>query len=218
MAYFRRAAAISRRSFGSRMWHSPAACGASPFRIALSGGGTPVHSASLRTSPKSIVSSDGFDIPYYPQVTDRRLSRPHCNTRHRRVEFEVLHRSEKVPLDMEDTASSITELHIRDAGLVGAAAPSVEEVQPKVAAGEQDFAEFNSSKSRDANMPEAVQKHDARRCHICGAKVSPFGFGPPLTRTGVDLWACSAHRLEVERQLTGARRTAMCEDTQPSLF
>jgi hypothetical protein len=81
---------------------------------------------------------------------------------------------------MGDTASSITELHIRDAGLVGAAAPSMEEVQPNVAVGEPDFAEWNSSEPRDANMPEAVQKHDARRCHICGAKFPPFGFGPLL--------------------------------------
>jgi len=200
------------------MWHSPAACDASPFRIALSGAATPVHSAASRTSPKSFVSWGGFDIPYHPRVTEHCLSRPHCNARHWRVEFEVLHRSEKVPLDMGDTASSITELHIRDAGLVGAAAPSMEEVQPNVAVGELDFAEWNSSEPRDANMPEAVQKHDARRCHICGAKFPPFGFGPPLTRIGVDLWACSAHRLEVERQLTGANRPAMCEDRQPNLL
>ena len=32
------------------------------------------------------------------------------------------------------------------------------------------------------------------------------------------LWACSAHRVELDRHLTGGHQSAMCEDRQPSLL
>ena len=119
---------------------------------------------------------------------------------------------------MDDTASSITELHIRDADLAKPPVQPVEEVQAHATDGEQDPAVWNNSETRDASVPGSVQEYNARRCHICGVKFPLFGFGPKLTRTGTTLWACSAHRFEVERQLTGAHRSAMCKDEQPSLL
>jgi hypothetical protein len=119
---------------------------------------------------------------------------------------------------MNDTASSLTNLHFRDADPSEPLAQTAGEVQPNVAAHEQDPAEWNSSEARYVNVAGSVQEHDARRCHICGAKFPPFGFGPPLTRTGITFWACGAHRLDIERQLTGAHRSAMYEDKQPNLL
>ena len=50
--------------------------------------------------------------------------------------------------------------------------------------------------------PEGVQGFEARRCHVCGCRFPAFGFGPPLTRKDQTVWACLAHRTEVERALT----------------
>ena len=47
----------------------------------------------------------------------------------------------------------------------------------------------------------AIRACEARRCHVCQAKYPAFGFGPPLTRPGRELWACGPHRDEVERAL-----------------
>jgi hypothetical protein len=44
---------------------------------------------------------------------------------------------------------------------------------------------------------------ETHRCHICGAANAVFGFGPPLTPRGRDLWACDlAHRDQLDRMLT----------------
>ncbi len=43
----------------------------------------------------------------------------------------------------------------------------------------------------------AMREYEARCCHVCQCRHPPFGFGPPLTR-GETLWACVAHRAEVE--------------------
>ena len=51
-------------------------------------------------------------------------------------------------------------------------------------------------------MPENVQEFGARRCHVCDCRFPSFGFGPPMTRKNQSLWACLAHRAEVERVLT----------------
>ncbi len=152
------------------------------------------------------------------ELRERGLSRLPCNELRYSAEFEVLHRSEKVPANMDDTAGSHTKLHFCGANPSELPAQSVVEVQPNVAAGEQGPAEWNNSEPRQTNVPRSVQEHDARRCHICGAKFPPFGFGPPLTRPGIILWTCSAHRVEIERRLTGAHRSAMCEDRQPNLL
>ena len=42
---------------------------------------------------------------------------------------------------------------------------------------------------------------EARRCHVCSRGRPAFGFGPPLTKSGQELWACGLHRAEVERML-----------------
>jgi len=55
--------------------------------------------------------------------------------------------------------------------------------------------------------------HDTHRCHICGAPNAVFGFGPPLTPKGRDLWACDiAHRDQIDRMLT---LTTAVADTPP---
>lgn len=59
--------------------------------------------------------------------------------------------------------------------------------------------------ARDTNTAEArnpsILAYEARRCHVCDAPHPSFGFGPPLTRKGHDVWACSLHRAEVKRLL-----------------
>jgi hypothetical protein len=39
-------------------------------------------------------------------------------------------------------------------------------------------------------------------CHHCGAENAPFGFGPPLSPRGRELWACVHHRDQVAALLT----------------
>jgi len=48
--------------------------------------------------------------------------------------------------------------------------------------------------------------YEARRCHCCGALYPAFGFGPPLTRPGDELWVCGRHRGEIEQMLTEERQ------------
>jgi hypothetical protein len=51
-----------------------------------------------------------------------------------------------------------------------------------------------------ASAPDTQATH---RCHICGAVNAVFGFGPPLTPKGRELWACNlAHRDQIDRMLT----------------
>ena len=52
-----------------------------------------------------------------------------------------------------------------------------------------------------SSAPGSVEEYERRRCVICGAKYPSFGFGPPLTRPGIMLWACGDHRKELDRQL-----------------
>jgi len=58
---------------------------------------------------------------------------------------------------------------------------------------------------RDTGAAEArnpsILTYEARRCHVCDAPHPGFGFGPPLTRKGHDVWACGPHRAEVQRLL-----------------
>ena len=63
-----------------------------------------------------------------------------------------------------------------------------------------------------------LDEYEARRCAICGAKYPAFGFGSPLTRPGVVLWACSAHRVELDHRLSGRSTHADALAEQPSLF
>ena len=73
--------------------------------------------------------------------------------------------------------------------------------------------EFQARESQSATMRE----YEARRCHICQCKYPSFGFGPPLTRPGLVLWACGAHREQVDRSLTSTA-TKLEEKPQPSFF
>jgi hypothetical protein len=41
-----------------------------------------------------------------------------------------------------------------------------------------------------------MREYEARRCYVCQGRYPSFGFGPPLTRGTV--WACTAHRAEVQ--------------------
>lgn len=54
----------------------------------------------------------------------------------------------------------------------------------------------------DRVTPGGVQEAEARRCCVCGCRFPAFGFGPPLTRMDQAVWACLAHRTEVDRTLT----------------
>jgi hypothetical protein len=51
----------------------------------------------------------------------------------------------------------------------------------------------------DAAAPGRLAEYQARRCAVCGGRYPSFGFGPPLTLNGGTLWACAAHRLEIEQ-------------------
>ena len=46
----------------------------------------------------------------------------------------------------------------------------------------------------------ALLAYEARRCAICNARYPAFGFVPPAIARG-EVWACSAHRHEIERRL-----------------
>ena len=63
-----------------------------------------------------------------------------------------------------------------------------------------------------------VLEYEARRCHICRCPQPAFGFGPPLTRPGQELWACGLHRATVEAMLAPASRLSRDVSGQPSLL
>ena len=75
---------------------------------------------------------------------------------------------------------------------------------------------FGTNAALTANP--VLDEYEARRCAICGAKYPAFGFGSPPTRLGVVLWACSAHRAEVDHRLSGRHTHADALAEQPSLF
>jgi hypothetical protein len=65
-----------------------------------------------------------------------------------------------------------------------------------------------------ATGPPLLRDYGARRCHVCQCCDPPFGFGPPLTRPGVELWACAAHRSAVDNMLSGWPRPAVAPEQQ----
>jgi len=84
---------------------------------------------------------------------------------------------------------------------------------------EADTEEYwNASPPEAINPPsKAMREYEARRCRICGARYPAFGFGAPLTRTAQTVWACGAHRAELDRMLR--QGTAIpAERTQPKLL
>lgn len=58
------------------------------------------------------------------------------------------------------------------------------------------------STMRNASPASSMADHETRRCAVCGAHHPVFGFGPPLSQKGTTIWACGAHRHEVDHQLT----------------
>jgi hypothetical protein len=75
-----------------------------------------------------------------------------------------------------------------------------------------------TERKRHPRTNSVVEEYDARRCQICGVADAPFGFGPPLTRPGATLWACSVHRVDVDGILTARDGTLVTEQSQPSLL
>jgi hypothetical protein len=49
-----------------------------------------------------------------------------------------------------------------------------------------------------APITGTIAEYEQRRCVVCGGRYPPFGFGPPLTRPGAEIWACGQHRSVVE--------------------
>ena len=75
---------------------------------------------------------------------------------------------------------------------------------------------FGTNAALTANS--VLDGYGARRCAVCGAKYPPFGFGSPLTRPGVVLWACGAHRAELDHRLSARHPHADTLAEQSSLF
>ena len=66
--------------------------------------------------------------------------------------------------------------------------------------------------------PGSRAEYETRRCAICGAKYPCFGFGPPMTRPGVTIWACGRDRGEVEKRLRTHSATPPSDASQPALL
>jgi len=69
-----------------------------------------------------------------------------------------------------------------------------------------------------ASKPDTMSEYEARRCHVCQAPHPPFGFGPPLTRPGRELWACRTHLAAVDGMLSEPPRAAVPARRQPGLL
>jgi len=69
----------------------------------------------------------------------------------------------------------------------------------------------------DNTQSEMMREYVSRRCHICQGRDPPFGFAPSLARHGRRVWACSAHRAEVDRVL-GRGPVIPAEKKQPTLL
>lgn len=67
-------------------------------------------------------------------------------------------------------------------------------------------------------VPGTVAEYEQRRCAICGGRYPGFGFGPPLTPRGGDLWACAAHRHKLEARLRSASEGRSSDTPQTSLL
>ena len=64
----------------------------------------------------------------------------------------------------------------------------------------------------------SVAEHESRRGSICGAKYPCFGFGPPMTRPGVAIWACYSHRQDVRSQIIGSEKPSASQAGQGALL
>jgi hypothetical protein len=75
---------------------------------------------------------------------------------------------------------------------------------------------FKTNTAPTANP--VLDEYEARRCALCGARYPSFGFGSPITRPGVVLWACGAHRAELDHRLSARNPRADTLAEQASLF
>lgn len=67
-------------------------------------------------------------------------------------------------------------------------------------------------------MPEAIAEYHRRCCVVCGARQPSFGFGPPLTRPGGEVWACRDHRQEVATRFAKLTAPGATDPPQKGLF
>lgn len=70
----------------------------------------------------------------------------------------------------------------------------------------------------EAPSPDSVAEYESRRCAVCGAKYPSFGFGPPMTRPGIVIWACFVHWKDVESQLAQWTKPGESEEVQGTLL
>lgn len=77
---------------------------------------------------------------------------------------------------------------------------AVAENRPLESDGEIDWSE--PGPAAETSQSEFMREYDSRRCHICGCRHPSFGFGAPLTKPGHTIWACLAHRAQVDRLLS----------------
>ena len=80
-------------------------------------------------------------------------------------------------------------------------APDAYDPAPELLPGQAAAKGRDAAEPQDARSP-MLREYEARRCHVCQARHPSFGFGPPLTRKGHTLWACGAHRDEVNGMLS----------------
>jgi hypothetical protein len=66
--------------------------------------------------------------------------------------------------------------------------------------------------------PGSVADFESRRCAVCGAKYPSFGFGLPMTRACVFMWACFARRHGVERRIDSRAQPSVNEKVQGALL
>jgi hypothetical protein len=69
-----------------------------------------------------------------------------------------------------------------------------------------------------AAVPGTIAEYELRRCVVCDGRYPPFGFGPPLTRPGAEIWACGQHRSLIEARFAKPEAYAEPAARQNTLF
>lgn len=75
-----------------------------------------------------------------------------------------------------------------------------------------------SPTSERAPITGTIAEYEQRRCAICGGRYPGFGFGPPLTRPGAEIWACGQHRGEVAARFAKPQPQPEPDVGQKTLF
>jgi hypothetical protein len=68
--------------------------------------------------------------------------------------------------------------------------------------------DLSGAPDRPQSSLSPLEEYEARRCDVCGARYPCFGFGPPLTHPGGEMWACAVHRTELAQRLSGSPQRA----------